>query len=168
MGGRAPPGKDDGRSQKARAPRATWAHVAVGGALCSWPITSAEAPHPLPPLIPDAPLQPPFPSKYFQGNQPKMEASSSHAPILRACALASTPVRGSAGQQGNGPVLKVRVYPCAQSTLSPTCKDVPISRVTQGKVVRAAVWWDHACRPQNSFPSFLQKERGGRCSEISP
>ena len=65
-----------------RAPRATWAHVAVGGALCSWPITSAEAPHPLPPLTPDAPLQPPFPSKYFQGNRPKMEASSSHAPIL--------------------------------------------------------------------------------------
>ena len=75
-------GKDDGRSHKARAARATWAHVAVGGALCSWPITSAEAPHPLPPLHPDAPLQPPFPSKYFQGNLPKMEASSSHGPML--------------------------------------------------------------------------------------
>jgi len=32
-----------------RARRATWAHVVVGGALCSWPITSAETPHPLPP-----------------------------------------------------------------------------------------------------------------------
>ena len=80
MVGRAPPRKDDGRLSESA--RATWAHVAVGGALCSWPITSAEAPHPLPPLIPDAPLQPPFPSKYFQGNRPKMEASSSHGPML--------------------------------------------------------------------------------------
>ena len=48
-----------------RAPRATWAHVVVGGALCSWPITSAEAPHPLPPLTPPTRLSNRIPVKIF-------------------------------------------------------------------------------------------------------
>ena len=88
MGGRALPGKDDGGSHKARAP-ASRNLGARGGGGCSVQLahhqcrgSQCRGSHPLPQLTPDAPLQPPFPSKYFQGNRPKMEASSSHGPML--------------------------------------------------------------------------------------
>ena len=98
-------GKDDGRSHKARAritARATWAHVVVGGVLCTGPSPVPRLP--IPPLTPvaDSPAHigpsnacprpnplcqyifkeietQPVMSIYFQGNRPK--ASSSHGSI---------------------------------------------------------------------------------------
>ena len=76
----------DALTMRARA-RNLGARVVVGSALCSWPITSAEAPHPSPHSPPTRRSSRHFPSKYFQGNRPKMEASSSHAPMLRPTPL---------------------------------------------------------------------------------
>ena len=86
MGGRATPRPEkmmDDLTMRARALN-LGTRVEVGGALCSWPITSAEAPHPSPHSPPTRRSSRHFPSKYFQGYRPKimMEASSSHAPML--------------------------------------------------------------------------------------
>ena len=76
-------GKDDGGSHKARA-RAQLGRTWWWGVLC------AAGPSPVPRLPIPSPHSSPtrrssrhsFPSKYFQGNRPKMEASSSHGPML--------------------------------------------------------------------------------------
>jgi len=78
--------KDDGRSEShnARAALNLGTRVEVGGALCSWPITSAEAPS-LPPLTPDAPLQPPFPVKIFS----RISAKNHDGSLLLTCSHAT-------------------------------------------------------------------------------
>ena len=66
-----------------RARRAQLGRTWRWGVLCAaGPSPVPRLPIPSPHSTPMRALQPPFPSKYFQGNLPKMEASSSHGPML--------------------------------------------------------------------------------------
>jgi len=88
VGGRATPEKMmDALTMRARALN-LGARVVVGGALCSWPITSAEAPHPSPHSPPTRRSSRHFPVNIFS------RKSAKNGSLLLTCSHATLRVLG--------------------------------------------------------------------------